>query len=194
MFVRPLGLVALCIIGCGGTSASLEAPPAVEDDTSLGSGDVFEVRVHGEDDLTGTYRVSREGTIHFPFIGTTRVAGLEPPQVAERLEQMLTDGRFFANPHVSVLVQEYNSKRISVIGAIAQPGTFPLTPGLTALQAITAAGGFTALAAQNDTVVTRHVDGERRRYRVRAGDVSSGEAADLRLRPGDIVYVPERIF
>ena len=187
-------LVVLLGLGACGGSVATVAPPTIEDDTTLGAGDVFDVRVYGEEALTGEYRVARNGTIDFPFIGRTEVAGLDPPDVADLLARQLRDGGYLRDPQVSILVREYNSKRISVIGAVSRPGTFPLTPGMTVVQAVSAAGGFTALAAQNDLVVTRHREGERHRYNVRAGEVSAGEAPDMALQPGDIIFVPERIF
>ena len=187
-------IAALLIAGCGGGSGTVR-PPTTQEDTTLGAGDVFSVRVYAQEQLSGRYRVATDGTIDFPFIGRTEVAGLEPPEVADLLARRLKEGEYLVDPHVSILVEEYNSKRVSVVGAVDQPGTFPLTPGMTVLRAITTAGGFTALASQNSTVVTRHTaDGERRRYVVRAGDVSEGQAPDFVLQPNDIIYVPERVF
>ncbi|MFW5926226.1 MAG: polysaccharide biosynthesis/export family protein, partial [Myxococcota bacterium] len=157
-------------------------------------GDVFEVRVYGEEDLTASYSVAEDGSIDFPLIGRMEVQGLKPPEVADLLEQKLIEGDYLRSPHVSILVEEYRSKRISVVGAVQNPGSYPVTPGMTIVQAISGAGGFTALANQNATTVTRRVDDELMRVRVRAGDIQKGEAQDFRLRPGDIVYIPERVF
>ena len=98
------------------------------------------------------------------------------------------------DPHVSVCVEQYVSKRISVVGAVADPGTFPLEPGMTDVQAISMAGGFTSLADRNGTVVTRRLNGELVRYRVPAAKVSRGQAQDIEVAAGDIIFVPERMF
>ena len=187
-------LVAFAYLaGCRGSGPVMPTEP-VPDDTTLGPDDVFEVRVYGEEDLTNTYRVAQDGTIDFPLVGRVDVGGREPTEVADMLASRLAERDILIDPQVSVLVTEYNSKVISVMGAVAETGSFPMRAGLTVAQAISLAGGFTALAARNGTVVTRRVDGELKRYEIRANDIIRGEAEDFPLRAGDIVYVPERPF
>ncbi len=170
-------------------------PPAdVATDTSLGPGDVFDVVVYGEKDLSGTYRVDTDGTIVFPFVGRVKADGLQPNDLAEVLARRLQEGGYLRSPQVSVFVKEYNSKRISVVGAVERPGTFTMTPGMTVVQAVSMASGFTPMADRNAVVVTRRVDGHVQRYRVRVEDITEGRAPDFPLRPGDTVYVPERLF
>ena len=166
----------------------------MQDDTSLGAGDIFDVRVYGEEELSGSYRVTQDGSIDFPFIGQVRVGGMRPPEVASIISQRLREGDFLRQPQVSVFVQEYNSKNISVMGEVEQAGNFAITPGLTVVQAINLAGGFTSIANENSTVVTRRIDGTPRRFRVPVSAVSQGRADDFPLQAGDIVYVPQRVF
>ena len=180
--------------GCGGRVEQTEIPPPATDDTTLGPGDVFSVRVYGEESLSASHRVAPDGTISFPLIGTVEVVGLEPPEVAERIQTALREQNFLKDPHVSVYVDEYSSKRVSVVGAVANPGTFPLQPGMTVVQAISMAGGFSSLADRNATMVTRRVGSETVRYRVPVRRVTSGEAEDIEVAAGDIIFVPERLF
>lgn len=182
------------LAACGGAQAAGAPPEAAGNDTSLGAGDVFDVRVFGEAELTGSYRVAQDGSIDFPLIGRLVVEGLEPTQIADLVTTRLHDGGFLVNPHISVLVKEYNSKRVTVLGSVSHPGTFPMSAGLTLVQAISLAGGFTSLASRNDIVVTRRVNGELRRYRVRADDVTEGRSDDFSIGAGDTIYVPERVF
>lgn len=182
------------LAACGGAQAVGAPPEAAGNDTSLGAGDVFDVRVFGEAELTGSYRVAQDGSIDFPLIGRLVVEGLEPTQIADLVTTRLHDGGFLVNPHISVLVKEYNSKRVTVLGSVSHPGTFPMSAGLTLVQAISLAGGFTSLASRNDIVVTRRVNGELRRYRVRADDVTEGRSDDFSIGAGDTIYVPERVF
>jgi polysaccharide export outer membrane protein len=160
----------------------------------LGVGDLFEVRVYQEDELTNEFRVSPDGTIDFPLVGRVEVLGLQPSEVADRVRDRLRDGGFFREPQVSVLVREYASKRISVVGAVERPGTFPVAPGMTVVQAISQAGGFTPLASRNDVVLTRRVEGELRRYPVAVDAVANGRQEDIPVLPGDIIYIRERVF
>lgn len=187
-------LVCSTLVGCGGRVEQTEVPPPATDDTTLGPGDVFSVRVYGEESLSASHRVAPDGTISFPLIGTVEVMGLEPPQVAERIQTALRAQNFLKDPHVSVYVEEYSSKRVSVVGAVTNPGTFPLQPGMTVVQAISMAGGFSSLADRNATMVTRRVGSETVRYRVPVRRVTSGEAKDIEVAAGDIIFVPERLF
>lgn len=184
---------AACHARSGLRETSIGNQPGVED-TTLGPGDVFEIRVFGEKDLTGKYQVGPDGSIRYPFLGIVAVGGKEADEIAREIAQRLMDGQFLLDPQVSVFVQESNSKRISVLGAVSKPGTFPIVPGMTVVHAVSGAGGFTALASKDDTVVTRRVNGELKRYRIAVSEVTRGNAEDFALRAGDIVFVPERVF
>ena len=171
-----------------------EVPPPATDDTTLGAGDVFSVRVYGEDSMTGSHQVAPDGTINFPLLGAVQVSGLEPTEVANKIQHELQERDLMRSPHVSVYVEQYSSKRVSVVGAVANPGTFPLEPGMTVVQAISMAGGFSSLADRDATVVTRKVAEEIIRYRVPVARVTKGQAADIEVAAGDIIFVPERLF
>jgi polysaccharide export outer membrane protein len=160
---------------------------------SLGPGDVFDIRVYDEQQLSGTYRVAADGTINFPLVGPFSVMDLPPIEASKRLQAKLAEG-FLRNPQVSILVKEYNSKKVSVLGQVAKPGTFAFSDSMTVIEALTMAGGFTPIAAKNDTVVTRTENGQKHRLDVRVEAISEGRERNLCLRPGDIVFVPERIF
>ncbi|MEZ4287933.1 MAG: polysaccharide biosynthesis/export family protein [Polyangiales bacterium] len=194
--LRISALVLCCGVmsACQARTQDASTIPLTVGDTSLGPGDVFEIRVFGEEQLSNSYRVNSDGTIQFPLIGMVEVAGLEPAQAANRIETELRERDLLLNPQVSILVSEYNSKRISVIGAVENPGTFPLTEGLTVVQAITLAGGFTNLANKNATVLTRRVGDETEKYTLAVGDMSRGRERDIPVGAGDIIYVPERAF
>jgi len=200
---RPSRLLLIAIpliVGLGATACSkrglqaTEVPPPATDDTTLGPGDSFSVRVFGEEALSGDHQVAPNGTINFPLLGTVDVEGLEPTEVATKLENELRDRDLLRNPNVSVYVRQYASKRISVVGAVANPGAFPLEPGMTVVQAISMAGGFSSLADRDGTVVTRRVGDETVRYRVPVERVTRGQAEDIEVAAGDIIFVPERLF
>ena len=161
--------------------------------SALGAGDVFEVRVYGEPELSGVYRVGPQGDIVFPLCRRISVGGLTANATAEKLRGCLADG-FIRNPQVSVLVKEYNSKKVFVFGEVQKPGTFPYEDGMTIVQAVTLAGGFTKTASQNNTSVTRLVEGQEMKVKVAVQDIALGKAPNFKLDPGDIVYVPESFF
>jgi polysaccharide export outer membrane protein len=184
--------------GAAGAGASAAVPATFEAGASvgaqtLGSGDVFEVRVVGEEDLSGAYRVDSDGTVAFPFCGRVTVGGRTAAETSEILTACLADG-YIKNPQVTVFIKERNSKKIFVFGEVEKPGTFPFEDGMNVVQAITLAEGFSKLAARNSVIVTRIVDGKETRIKVGVDDIGMGKQQNFLLRPGDIVYVPESFF
>ncbi len=165
-------------------------PPVV--DATLGPGDLFDVRVFGENDLTGTYRIGPEGTIDYPLVGRVAVAGKLPSDVAEILREKLTT--FVHSPQVSVLVREMNSKRVIVYGQVQHPGTFPYANAMTVVQAISLAGGFTSMAARERVVISRVEKDQQQIIEINLREIADGKAANRFISPGDEVYVPERLF
>jgi polysaccharide export outer membrane protein len=195
--MRNLALVTLLVLSahCGPMTRTLvdKSAPAPAADTTLGVGDTFEVRIYGEADLSGVYRVGAEGSINFPLAGEVKVAGLDPAGVAKRIADRLADG-ILRNPQVTVLVKEQTSKKIHIIGQVARPGTITYTPSMSVVEAITLSGGFTPLAAKNDTTVTRFHDGLKTIQKCPVEDIGQGKAQNVYLKPGDIINVPERLF
>jgi polysaccharide export outer membrane protein len=188
-------VVALMLCGCvPATKTVVEQPPTVPVvDTTLEIGDTFDVKVYGEADLSGTYRVSVEGTISMPLAGVIKVQGLDQEQAAKRIKERLADG-ILRDPQVIVTIKELASKKIYIIGQVSKPGTFSYTPLMNVLEAITGAGGFTPLAAKNDTTVTRAEGGQKTIVKVPVEEIGEGKAKNFYLKPGDIINVPERIF
>ena len=195
LLISILSVLAVSCLACSqrGVQATDVAPPAT-DDTTLGPGDVLTVRVYGEEELSGSHQIAPDGTVDFPLLGSVQVNGLEPPEVADQIQRLLMEKEFLRDPHVSVYVEQYSSKRVSVVGAVANPGTFVLQPGMTVVQAISMAGGFSSLADRDATVVTRRVESELIRYRVPVAKVAKGQAEDFKVAAGDIIFVPERLF
>ncbi len=191
-----LTLVLVSTLGCGPAAPRYRSTPgeAQAEDTALGPGDIFQVRVYNEADLSADYRVEQDGTIDFPLIGQVVVAGLDPNAVAERIRGALRDGGYLVAPHVSVRVQEYNSRRISVIGAVRTPGSYPIRSRMGVVEAVSLAGGFTALANRDGALLTRRVNGELRTFSVPVDRISNGQEPDVTVRAGDILHIPERIF
>ncbi|MFZ5470767.1 MAG: polysaccharide biosynthesis/export family protein [Myxococcota bacterium] len=161
--------------------------------STLGTGDLVEVRVFQEPDLSNAYRVSPEGTIDFPLCGKVPISGMTSSQAADALTHCLANG-FLKRPQVSVLIREYNSKKVFIFGEVQKPGTFPYEENMTIIQAVTLAGGFTKLASKNNLNVTRIIDGVEQKIRIAAQDIGVGREKNFTLQPGDIVYVPESFF
>jgi polysaccharide export outer membrane protein len=189
-----IALVVFTSIGPGcvsqGTRARVIVQPTVH--ATLGPGDVFEVRVFEEPDLSGAYRVDEAGKIDYPLVGRVLVAGRLPGEVAEDLTSRLRS--FVKSPQVSVYVRETNSKRVTVYGQVQRPGTFPYTYPMTVSQAISLAGGFATMAAREKVRVFR-IENERQVViDVDVRSIVEGKAANQYLYPSDEVYVPDRLF
>ncbi len=161
--------------------------------STLGAGDLVEVRVFQEADLSGAYRLSPEGTVDYPLCGKVALAGMTSSGAADALTKCLAHG-YLRRPQVSVLIREYNSKKIFVFGEVQKPGTFPYEENMSIVQAITLAGGFTKVASKNGAQVTRIVEGQEQKVRVAVEDIGVGREKNFSLRPGDIVFVPESFF
>jgi protein involved in polysaccharide export with SLBB domain len=185
----------LVVAGCGhrGDSAALVRNPDVLPDETLGVDDVFDVRVIGEQDLSGTYRIAVDGTIDFPYIGRVEVAGSRPGEVQRAITTKLKEGYMVA-PQVSVMVKEWNSRKISVLGQVNKPGPISYFPKMTIMDAIAAAGGFTPVAAQNQVKLRRDINGKVESATLRVGDISEGRSPNVVLLPRDVLFVDERIF
>jgi polysaccharide export outer membrane protein len=189
----PLATLLLSAACAGPHAHRVSAPRPPEIDATLGTGDLFDVRVFGEPDLSGTYRVDPEGTIDYPLVGRVVVAGKLPGELAAHLRERLT--AFVKNPQVSVLVKDMSSKRVIIYGQVQHPGTYPYTNPMTISQAISVAGGFTAMAARDRVVLSRPASqGEQQIIEVNLRDIADGKKPNRFVAPGDEVYVPERLF
>lgn len=169
------------------------ARPSSVSANTLGSNDLLDVRVYGEADLSGVYRVSPEGFVDYPLCGRVKVVGLSPAEAGEALTACLKNG-YVRRPQVSVLVKEFNSKKVFVFGEVGKPGAFPYEEGMTIIHAMSQAGGLSRTAAKNSVNVTRVVNGREVRTPVRVEDIVNGREKNYPLQPGDIIFVPETIL
>lgn len=112
-------------------------------DYRVGGYDVLSITVYGEKDLSlESVRVSADGFISFPLIGQVRVADLTPLEIEQLVAKKLSEGQFILNAHVSALVTKYESRKVSVLGAVKNPGSYPIQARERALNAISLAGGI----------------------------------------------------
>lgn len=187
-----LGAVPL-MTGCPATPGVVvrQATPPPQVDMSLGPDDVFEVRVYGEPELTGIYRVSVEGAIDVPLIGRQVVRGLTTAQVADVLTDRLR--AYLKAPQVTVFLKEVHSKKVVLIGQVRSPGTINFVEGMTLEQAVSMVGGLTPMAARERVRVTRVQSGKAETLIVNFKAIAEGSQS-FYLQPGDTVSVDERLF
>ncbi len=162
---------------------------------AIGPGDVIGVRVWNQEaNSVERARVRDDGRISMPFLNDVEVAGMEPADLARRLEVRLK--ALIVNPVVTVVIHERRPFRVSVVGQVARPGVYDLDQASGVLNAIAAAGGITAFANSDGVYVLRAgywADGTTSpaRIRFRYDDLRRGTppAAVFRLKPGDVVVV-----
>lgn len=203
MLARRLLLVALCLCACKtpsgvrGQTVNADQVTTSKEETqkasTLGAGDLLEVRVYQEPDLSGPFRVSPEGNIDYPLCGRVTVLNLSSSAASDAIRDCLANG-FIKKPQVTVLIREYTSKKIFVFGEVAKPGTFPYEENMNIIQVVTMAGGFTRTAQKNNISVTRLQQGVEKKIRVPVADIGEGREKNFDVQPGDIIFVPESIF
>jgi polysaccharide biosynthesis/export protein VpsN len=182
-------------LACGGSTDNVRLNlPAPTEKSTVGPGDVFLMEIVGERELPREYQVASDGTVDLPYLHTVPVAGLEPQEVARLVRQLLMDKHVLTDPSVVVQVKEYNSRRVSILGQVVKPGTFPYTTGLTLIQAISQAGGLTGIANLDRVNLTRRVSGGSRTVVISIGSIMEGRGADIPLQSGDRIFVHERLF
>jgi polysaccharide export outer membrane protein len=187
-------LVLLVAPACARSRTSQVKLPAPTLSTVVGPGDLFEVSVLGEKDLPKEYRVQPDGTVDFPYLDRVMVAGLEPQQIEELLKQQLESKKILVGPQVTLVVKQYNSKKVSVIGAVAKPGSLPWSEGMKLVDAISLSGGLTALADGDRVRVTRLVGAKTVTATISIDDITDGKLGDIPLQAGDTIKVDQRVF
>jgi polysaccharide export outer membrane protein len=178
-----LGVLVL-VVGCASGTGRL--PALVNDQTTgaylLGAGDTLRITVFGEADLSGTFKISDNGTLVMPLVGQVPAQGLSVPALQKRLVGLL-NVKAVKSPDVTIQVEEY--RPFFILGEVKNPGSYPYVPDMTVLTAVAIAGGFTFRASQDEVSVTRKRNGTATEARARR---------DARVLPGDVVYVFERHF
>jgi polysaccharide biosynthesis/export protein len=257
----------------------------VDDDYRVGPGDVLEVEVYDDPDLSGLVTIQHGGEISFPLLGDVKVNGLTSREVRDTLTRLLAKD-YLVDPQVAVRVKEHRSQWITVVGEVVRPGkyflqgsktllellteaggftpnasgevvvsrpdplldqdgaaqpvriflspeqppaqqkaalslslgngdivtatstqffyvsgevknpgSFPITPGLTVLKAVSVAGGLTKFGSKGKVEILRRVkEGETERLKVDLGDIESGKKPDVPLEAEDIIKVGKRVF
>jgi polysaccharide export outer membrane protein len=150
--------------------------------------------IQGEKDLPKEYRVQPDGSVEFPYVDRLPVGGMEPQQIEELVKKKLIEKQILLAPQVTLVVKQYNSKKVSIVGAVTRPGNLPWTEGMKLIDAISLAGGLTPLADGDRVLVTRLAGGKTVTARVSVDDITEGRLGDIPLQAGDTIKVLQRIF
>lgn len=194
MILRWLTILSFFMTSAFGNNAETGL---TRDDYIIQPGDLLQVQIFQEDDLTREVRVTQGNSITMPLIGAVDVAGLTPKQ-AQDLIRELYDRDYLVNPQVNVGVTEYAPRSVNVLGAVNSPGAilFPQEEGLTLVDAIARAGSFNRYADRRKVKLSRTNDDGRTLTEVIDVDdlMESGTNDSWPLRRDDVIFVPERIF
>lgn len=183
-------LAALAALGAGACASDGDDAPAaaaaaqsavtVESGYRLGPGDELRVIVYGEEGLSGEYAVDGSGVVSMPLLGQVQVGGLTLRELETQLTESL-DANYLRNP--SVTAEVLNFRPFYIIGEVMAGGEFPYKDGISVLNAVAIAGGYTFRARERGIKINR------------AGEtIQVREPATTPVMPGDVITVPERFF
>jgi len=192
---RVVLLFAMMALGCGSSrdNRHVVLPRPVET-TTVGPGDVFKMEIVGEKELPQEYQVASDGTVDLPYLERLKVKGLEPQEIARLVRQQLMARKILTDPSVVVSVKEYASKKVTILGQVQKPGSFPYAQGLTLVQAISLAGGLNAIGNKDRVNLTRRTKTGSRTVVLSLDAITEGRSPDIPLQAGDQIFVHERVF
>jgi polysaccharide biosynthesis/export protein len=155
----------------------------------VGPGDLLTVKVFDVEELTQDVRVGDRGDAALTFVGRLHLAGLTTGEAQTLIETRLREGNFVREPHVSVLIEEYGTQGVSVLGEVAKPGVYPVLGPRNLLDVISLASGLTPMAAHEATIKRR--DGAEVLTASLSYNPAELLASNIELWPGDTVIVPK---
>jgi polysaccharide export outer membrane protein len=161
--------------------------PASQSRIQIGPGDLLNVSVFDVPEMAQTVRVSDTGNATFNLIGSVHLAGLTTDDARVFLARKLKEGNYILDPQVSVLISEYSTQGVSVLGEVNKPGVYPVLGQRSLLDIISEAGGTTPTAGPEITV--KHLDGTTATVRL-TKNAKTAFSTDVELLPGDKVVIP----
>lgn len=182
-------LISLFFILCTSFSSLVFSSEQKLEGYKLGAGDVINISVYDEKDLSLEVRIGLSGQISYPLLGDIEVSGLSPKQLENKLVSGLK-GPYLIDPSVTVSIVEY--RPFYVIGEVKKPGGYPFHPGLTVDKAISISGGFTERASKSNIFVV-HDNGNKTQARDPEEEKEAVKLFDV-VQPGDVITVEQSFF
>jgi polysaccharide export outer membrane protein len=158
----------------------------------MGTGDTIKVTVYQNPDMTTETRISELGSVMFPLIGPVEVGGMTPAQAEIRIAALLKSGGFVPRAQVSIIVTQFRSRQVSVLGQVNHPGRYAIEePSVRLTDVLAIAGGIAPTGAETVTVVRSGENAEQRIEIDLLGLFDSpGQARNIEIGNGDTVFVP----
>jgi polysaccharide biosynthesis/export protein len=154
----------------------------------LGPTDVLNVAVYQADELNRKVQVSGAGTVTLPLIGAVQAKGRTAHDLEIEIAARLK-ARYMQAPQVTVFIEEYNSQKVTVSGAVKRPGVFPVKGSYSLMQAIAQAEGLDNVADPTNVIVFREDGANRYVARFNIEQIKSGQGQDLLLQDRDVIVV-----
>ena len=200
--VVALSFIPIAANVSGGMSAQeVPAPAAAERNTAvirpsvdppegfvIGPEDVLSIVFWRDKEMSTRVTVRPDGRISLPLLDDVQAAGLTAEQLRGRLIE--ESKRFFANPAVTVVVEQINSRKVFITGQVVKPGPYVITVPTTVLQLISMAGGLKDFADTKNIMIVRRESGRTSSYAFDYKNIRRNLAQNIELRPGDTVVVP----
>jgi polysaccharide export outer membrane protein len=193
------GAVMLGVLGGCASSGNtmVDAGPAPSPDYLIGPGDNVNIIVWRNPEVSQSVPVRPDGKITTPLVEDLEASGKTPTALARDIEKALA--KYIQQPVVTVIVTGFTGiygEQIRVIGQAARPQALPYRRDMSLMDVLIAVGGVTEFAAGNKATIIRNVDGKQQQYRVRLNDlIKEGDiSANVSMRPGDILVIPESFF
>ena len=197
------GLIGIMIYTANGFCETVKtetpAPQEAAVDASqyvIGVDDLLDLVIIQPDQLSSTVTVSPDGAITVPYVGNLIIEGMTLAKAQELISAKLTDG-YLKYPVVNLVLREGRSKKFFIYGEVVRPGTYMIGENVTALKAISMAGGFTKYASSSSVKILRPQKDSKKfqTIKVNLGAIMSGNSnADILIMPGDTIVVSESIF
>jgi polysaccharide export outer membrane protein len=184
--VLLVGCAAVLLSACSAV-AQARANGAAES-LLIGPGDLVHVTVFRMTDLETKALVTDAGDVTLPLIGKLHIAGLTPAEAARAAELQYAAGHYLVDPQVSMLVEEYATQTVAIMGEVQRPGTFPAATPRGVMDTLALAGGFTLAADRHITI--QHGSGQKQEVFL-PNAAKDALAADVLVYPGDLVIVPK---
>lgn len=170
-------------------TAETLVPGSVPVDYKIGPNDLLDIEVFGVSELKRQVRVNTTGHVSMPLIGLVPLAGLSPAD-AEAMLAVAYGDKYLQDPQVSIFVREFTTQRITLDGALAKPGIYPLVGQITLLRALAMAGGGSQMADLEKVMLFRVMpEGQRLTEMHDVMKIRKGEAPDPLLQSEDMVVV-----
>ena len=200
---RLAAIILLLVLGCSGCNTAKTHPPLSDTQGEesapylIGPGDILDIVVWRNPDLSVTIPVRPDGKISTPLVEDLWASDKTPTQLARDIEKVLS--KYIQHPVVTVIVKDFGGvyrQQIRVIGEATKPQALPYRENITLLDVMIAVGGLTDFAAGNKATIVRRSGGSEQQFGVRLTDLVRGGdlSANVMMRPGDILIIPQSFF